>query len=408
MKWLICGSFSFNHIYFLLYAVFRIIHQVLKDFLKISEIADNFFFVYLIVLSRLLSFIPFLIHKKLSKIRREEKERKDKNKIKYIYHDQTKEGKKKLAKHTFIIALCELLGDLVICIFYFFNKETSFPNYHLKIFLIFNTVTQYIANYYILNFHFYKHHYLSFWINFGCLILFLIVDVIELVTRKISQYHFYILACIKIVKYILLSIKDNFSKKVLFEEYLSVFSLMLIVGLYELAFLAVFSVPFIFLKSRETKNVIFIDFLEYLKGTKLILSISILICKFVYALFILLIIDRFSPSHLPLAFLLDSFFNNIYTIIKNVINHKQNRYYVFANFAFYAILFIGAMIHNEIIIINKCGLSKNTKMFLDMKFEEEKSDLKIPTGDDDENYISENRTSLTENTISVDEVESKK
>ena len=142
MKWLICGSFSFNHIYFLLYAVFRIIHQVLKDFLKISEIADNFFFVYLIVLSRLLSFIPFLIYKKLSKIRREEKERKDKNKIKYIYHDQTKEGKKKLAKHTFIIALCELLGDLVICIFYFFNKETSFPNYNLKIFLIFNTVTQ--------------------------------------------------------------------------------------------------------------------------------------------------------------------------------------------------------------------------------------------------------------------------
>ena len=283
--------------------------------------------------------------------------------------------------------------------FFFFNDEPSLIKYSLKIFLIFNTITQYVVNYFILNFHFYKHHYLSFWINFGCLIIFLIIDVIELIYRNISQYQFYILASLKLVEYILLAIKDNLSKKILFEQYLSIFSLMLIIGLYETFFLAVFSVPFIFLKTRITKHNIFVDILEFLKGTNLILSIGILLCKFAYAIFALIIIDRFSPSHLPLAFLLKSFFNNIYIIILNFINHKSNKYYQFINLFFYIILFIGAMIHNEIIIINKWGFSKNTKMFLDMELEEEIKDIRIFTGDDEENDTFAVRASLTEMTI---------
>ena len=47
------------------------------------------------------------------------------------------------------------------------------------------------------------------------------------------------------------------------------------------------------------------------------------------------------------------------------------------------------MIHNEVFIINKCGLNENTKLFLDYKFNREKLDNKnlIPEddNDDDEN-----------------------
>ena len=62
---------------------------------------------------------------------------------------------------------------------------------------------------------------------------------------------------------------------------------MLIMGLYETLFLAVFSVPFIFLKTSDSNQIIFIEFYEYLKGTKLILSIFVFICNFLYETFLL-------------------------------------------------------------------------------------------------------------------------
>ena len=67
----------------------------------------------------------------------------------------------------------------------------------------------------------------------------------------------------------------------------------------------------------------------------------------------------------------------------------------------YIILFIASMIHNEIIIINKCGLNTNTKMFLDIKLNEEIKDYILPN--DDEN-ISENRSTINENIIPMVEI----
>ena len=60
------------------------------------------------------------------------------------------------------------------------------------------------------------------------------------------------------------------------------------------------------------------------------------------------------------------------------------------------------MIHNEIIIINKLGFSKNTKMFLDMELEEEIKDIRIFTGDDEENDTFAVRASISEMTINED------
>ena len=400
MKYLIFRKFSFNHIYFLLYAIFVLAQKILKDNLKGDKIAKEFFNIYLVIISRLLSFIPYLIYKKLSKTMREKKENKLKVDIKYMYTNKTKKTKKN-TKYSFIVAIFEFIAEIVRSIFYFFNNDFSFSNYQLEIIFIFNTVTVYFGSYFILHYHFYKHHYLSFWVNLACLIAFLIIDIIELIKNKISQYPFYILSFIKLLKLILMSIKDVYSKKVLFENYMSTFTLMLITGLYELLFLAFYTIPFIFIKVKNKPQIIFIDFIEFLRGTQLILSLSILICKFAYALFLLIIIDKFSPSHLPLSFILYSFFDNIYFIIKNAVNHNKNEYYLFINFVFYIILFIASMIHNEIIIINKCGLNTNTKMFLDIKLNEEIKDYILPN--DDEN-IPENRASINENIIPMVEI----
>ena len=204
----------------------------------------------------------------------------------------------------------------------------------MAILMTFNAVTQYFGSYFILHYHFYKHHYLSFVINFACSIIFLIYDIVELVNNKVSKYQFYICTLLRMVKFILLSIKDNYSKRVLYKEYISTYGLMLFLGLYELLFLIIFSIPFIFVKTRNTNNIIFFDFLEFLKGTKLIMSIGLLIFDFTYETFLLIIIDKFSPSHLPLAFLMYIIFNNIYIIIKHLANNDKSILYLLIIFIF--------------------------------------------------------------------------
>ena len=163
MKYIIFGNFSFNHIYFLLYAVFTLIRSILKDNINGNEVEKSFYSFYLVILSRLLAIIPFLIYKKFSKSKREKenqesKRTKNEGEIKYIYNDKSKETQKHLARSTFIVAIFEFLAESLICIFYFFNDLPNISSVELGLFTIFNTVTQYFGSYFILNYHFYKHH----------------------------------------------------------------------------------------------------------------------------------------------------------------------------------------------------------------------------------------------------------
>ena len=163
MKYIIFGKFSFNHIYFLLYAVFTLIRSILKDNVNGNEVEKNFYSFYLVILSRLLAIISFLIYKKLSKSKREKenqesKRTKSEGDINYIYNDKSNETQKHLARSTFIVAIFEFLAESLICIFYFFNDLPNISSVELGLFTIFNTVTQYFGSYFILNYHFYKHH----------------------------------------------------------------------------------------------------------------------------------------------------------------------------------------------------------------------------------------------------------
>ena len=407
MKYIIFGNFSFNHIYFLLYAVFTLIRSILKDNINGNEVEKNFYSFYLVVLSRLLAIIPFLIYKKFSKSKREKenqesKRTKSEGDINYIYNDKSNETQKHLARSTFIVAIFEFLAESLICIFYFFNDLPNISSVELGLFTIFNTVTQYFGSYFIFNYHFYKHHYLSFGINFACAIIFLSIDIIEIVKTEITEYQYYVYILLRILKFLLFAIRDNFAKKALYEEYLSTFALMIIMGLYEILFLAVFSAPFVFLKTKITNKNIFIEFLDFLKGKNLILSIFVFITDFAYEAFLLIIIDRFSPSHLPLAFLLSSFLYNLYFLINQYIKNYVVSYYIYLKFAFYVILFIAAMIHNEVIIINKCGFNKSTKMFLDMKLNEEIKEYKLSVDEDETEF--DNQITLNEKTLSMEDI----
>ena len=111
-----------------------------------------------------------------------------------------------------------------------------------------------------------------------------------------------------------------------------------------------------------------------------------------------IIIDRFSPNHLALCFMLESFAKNLYVLIANYYNGKNNDWQIYFNFFIFIFIFIGAMIYNEVLIINKWGFNKNTKLFLDYKFQEEDWNSKIfnyEDDDDESNTFSRNESELS-------------
>ena len=377
MKFIIFGKFSFNHIYFLFYALSTFISRILWENLfdnNIDNVAKNFDSMYMIVFSLYLAVIPYLINKRLSKSNTNQingKENENPNEVYYLYHQNIKY--RNLNISTLRISIYGFLAKYIICLFLFFNDKPEVLSYYsLQMNLIFNTITQYMASHFILNYQFYKHHYLSFAINFCCILILIIIDIFEIVKKKIIDYQYYIYIILYLIKLLLFAFGDNYAKKTLYTEYLSPYSLMLSMAVYESIFAIIFSIPFIFLKTKGTNINIFYEMSKLLNSSKIILSIGLFVCNFLYQMFLIIIMDRFSPSHLCLGFILNSFAKNIYTIIKNFYNNQERKWYYYSNIIIYIILFIAAMIHNEIFIINKCGFNTNTKMFLDLKLNEER------------------------------------
>ena len=285
------------------------------------------------------------------------------------------------------MSVFDFSAEAIIFIFYFINNKHEIIKYYtLNSYLIFNTVTQYLGSHVVLKTYFYKHHYLSFLINGVCILITLIIDIIFIFKKEISEYQYYIFIIIRLIRIVLFSFGDNFSKIALNSAFLSSYSLLVYKAIYETFFLIIFSIPFIFLKMSEKyvdNASIFVGFSEYLTGINILYSILLFILDFLYEMDLLLIIDKFSPSHLSLAYILESVGSTVYRLISDPIRGKEIVSSIYYNFGIYLILLIGAMIHNEIFIINKCGLNLKTQLHLNQDFKAELSNLDSTNEDND-------------------------
>ena len=383
-------KFSWNHIFFFTYFIISFSRARLTDPLFEENVQKSgyFFMMYTTTLSHYLSIIPQLIIKYLSKRQKTEEVKNNKNQNYLIYNDADDYKGRGLFKSTILVSIFDFSADALINIFYFINDEDKvFSKYTLNTYLLFNTFTQYITSYFILKSYFYKHHYLSFLINAFCIMITLIIDIIRIIDLNIEQYIFYIYVFIRLIRAVLFCFGDAFSKMALYSAFLSPFSLLLFKAFYETVFLIVFSIPFIFLKTSDLyvdNESIFIGYKEYLRGIKLLYSILLFIADYLYDLNLMIIIDKFSPSHLPLAYIFESFGITIYKLIRDAVRGDKFSWNYCAQLPLYIILFIGAMIHNEIFIINKWELNLKTKLYLDAKFKEENLNSGIILEDNEE------------------------
>ena len=380
MKFITFQKPNIYHFFFLGYflALFS------KDCL-IYYLSDNYIYksgqlygMYIYILSHLLSFIPYFISKCLSK--RKIKVDTINSDETYIYNDViTQYEDKYFFKQILIVSLFSFFSEAVYYIFYLINNNLdAVTTYSLGIYLILNTVVIYLVSYLLLKTYFYKHHYLSLFINSICFLISLICDIITIIYLNKKAVNYYINILIRIIRLILLCFLFCYSKKILNSAFLSPYSLIAFRSIYEIIYLALFSIPLIFINVKEFNNnedIIFKSFMQYLKGIRILYSILLLIDDYLLDLLTMFIIHKFSPSHLTLAMILESFLNLLYKVIRNHIEVKKVYWSDYVNIGLCLFLFIGSMIHNEIFIINKYGLNTKTQLYLNNEFIDEKNNL---------------------------------
>ena len=318
---------------------------------------------------------------------------------KYIYNEIPKKYKcKYITKSILILSLLGFFAEASIYLFYILIDQSFGRLFNLGIYSIINAVLIYIFSYLILKTYFYKHHYLSFSINSICFVLSLIIDILSLINTKEINYKFYIYIIIRIIRLIFLCVLYCYSKKKFEDSLLNPYSIIAFRSIFEVLFLGLFSIPFTFIPIKDYgKNVgenLFVKLGYYFSDIRILFTIILFIDYYLIHLFLMMIIDKFSPSHLVLAFSLEKLAEDIYSIIKENSFGLIIHWTRYVNLGINLIVFIGTMIHNEIFIINKCGLNEKTQLYLNNEFKKENINNEKIISDSDEITNEEDNESI--------------
>jgi hypothetical protein len=174
------------------------------------------------------------------------------------------------------------------------------------------------------------------------------------------------------------------------------YALLVNKAIFQFIYLIIFSFPFIFVKlddkNGESKLVfsMIVDFFE--NKINILIVIIFIIISFFYNNLLALIIDVFSPDH----FVISKIFENVGNFIIDLIFYGADKEkYLAINIIMFILLILSAFIYNEFLVLNICGLSKNTKLFLDYEAESENMLNRVTESFDDRNtFFEENNHNL--------------
>ena len=387
---------SFNNIYFLLYILIAIAELLIKykthpyqwDEKGINKkdyfLANKILFVYISNLADFLAIIPYLIMKKLSKEKTEIEE--ERNNLLIIENINTNENQEindayeliynerssvhdKVKRNlinicTICLSILDFLGDFTLVLFYliFKDKDTYICEFNSTVPL--DIICQFVSSYFILKIHFYKLHYFCLSLYFVIFIIILVIDLINVFLLKTFEGYIYLFYPFSLIFY---SIEYALGKKVILYGYISIYLLILKRGVIKFVLSIILSL-FIFIFKRD----VFIKIGFCLNGTeKNLFNIGYIIAEFLESIFLWIIIDRFSPNHIPLVIILKEIIEFFVEKILSDSIHDKKGWDLYVRLFLYLILFIGVLLHNQIIVINVCGLGSDTKYFLDLKVESE-------------------------------------
>ena len=384
MKYFLFTKLNFDHFLFLSYFIINTVRSIIQDFNKpTKDIVLSFHNCYIYTLSDFLSIIPILIIKHRSKSLKnndikETDEQKSEKKEDLIYNETKVEifnkNVNKINKLLIITSIPEFLAKYLQIILFPFLKiiDINIKTFNLNFLLIINVVSQYISSRIILHSRFYRHHYLSLFINLIFLVILVIKDIIEInkIDSKAIGKILYVISRIFVVAFY--SIEDAYAKILFSNNSFSPYNFLFYRGILVNLMALVLSIIFIFVELPDENNensCVFTRFWKiYENKINILKYIGLLILNFLYNVNIFYIVDRFSPSHLAMTIIIGHFG---YLLNSLIIYQDIEITEFFLRLIIYVILIFASCIHNEFIVLNFCKLQKHTRIIMEREAEKD-------------------------------------
>ena len=320
-----------------------------------------------------------------------------------------------------IIAIIDFIAQFCMFIFPFFDpknkileeqsKKTIIKEEDLYFVVLIDIISRYIFSKFILKGHFYRHHILAIIITCIGFIPFIIVNIINIINsyqrkhENENEYKIHRNMIIYLILYITMtiiySLEDVLNKICLNKLIIKPFELMF----YKAVFQIIFVVPltlYMIIKENISEH-----FSTNFKGIKIlgrvIYRLSFIICNIFRTWSLITIIQLVNPNHLSILkssefailFVVFPIFKYIKEISTKGYEYDFDVINLISGIICFIISFIGSAIHNEIIIINRCGLYECTDFY---KIEIKKNEDIDFIEKDDKNSV--NRDSLPEDSSS--------
>ena len=273
----------------------------------------------------------------------------------------------------FLFTIVDFIAQISGIIFYVIkegeNLEVKLVNLNSS--LIFSIISIILFSKIMLHSNFYRHHTFSFSIDILCLIVLTVIDIIQIKKENGNNLAIPIVYLIvKTVSISLYSLENVLAKLMFLYDFISPYSLLLYKSIIHFFYLVIFSIFFIFIKFKDKdgdKKTIFSMILNIFDDKKyIIIVIGYTINSFFYNILDLQIINVFSPNHFVIARVFENFGIFVINLIFNGVESEQ---YLALKIIMYILLILASFIFNEFLVINICGMAKNTKLFLDYEAE---------------------------------------
>jgi hypothetical protein len=303
-----------------------------------------------------ISFIPFLIFKRNYEYLKQKNFDVDKKLIYNETDDYFLEKREKKFRPWLIIAFCD-----------FFQKLLSFIYISLYNFWMFDILFILIFSHFILKVKLYKHHFISLML---IIIFGIIINIIYNIYEEISEEFFFKILNTFIIE-IIFSLQIVVAKYAMEYKLSSPYEICLFEGEFILVINLILLIIFTFIPMSEIKYIkntkyegkMYIDnFFQYFSKISYIEVISFIIImlgRFGFNIFCLLIIKYFTPSHSIIILIIGE--------VYFAFNDLEPLWRVFIEYFIYALLIFVMLVFLEIIEINLWGLQKNTERNISLR-----------------------------------------
>ena len=301
------------------------------------------------------------------------------NKINEI-NSQKEIRKKKLKSNFFliisVIAIVDIIAQYCLLFFSYYdidgcaigfssicNKEKI--NEDDLIFTVaINIIFRYIFSYFLLTIYIKRHHKFSIYITIISFIPLIFLNMISI--RKANEILYIFL---NIFITILYALEDVLNKVALNNLIISPYEVIFYKSLFQLPII-IFTIILVSLLDKNHPKSNTISLSDYIIKNKsklfgrLFYRLSFIICSIFRTLSLMIVIQILSPNHLSILKSFEFVILFIFSVIKNIIYNDKldNNYIILYPIGLICCIFllVASLIHNEIIIINRFNLSKET------------------------------------------------